>query len=166
VLKLLVQRELRRAEQARGVPLDYVKYIVGSSWTGFRRFMKFVSISNARTMLPKESYHVLRLAVTQLEDCGSCLQVEINDAKKAGLDDATIEAVLKGRRESLADEQREVFDFAQALHKGEDLSPLRAQLKARYGDQGLVDVALVVAVCRVFPTIKRVLGFSGSDCAS
>jgi hypothetical protein len=162
VLKLLVLRELEKSERARGVPLDYVKHIVNSSWSGFRRFMKFVSVSNAGSkVLPKGPYHVLRLAVTQLEDCGSCLQVEIFDAKKAGLEAGVIERVLKGERANLAVEQQEVYDFAQALYKGEDMTELRACLKARYGEDGLVDIAITAAVCRVFPTLKKALGFAG-----
>jgi hypothetical protein len=35
-------------------------------------------------------------------------------------------------------------------------------MRLRYGDEGLVELALAIASCRTFPVTKRVLGYAVS----
>ena len=39
---------------------------------------------------------------------------------------------------------------------------LRERIRQRYGDEGLIELALAIAACRTFPVTKRVLGFAVS----
>src|SRR5260370_41116536 len=44
-------------------------------------------------------------------------------------------------------------------------SALRERIRLRYGDEGLIEMALAIATCRGFPTIKHALGYAVS-CAA
>jgi len=44
---------------------------------------------------------------------------------------------------------------------GED-DALRGSIRLNYGDEGLIEMALAIASCRTFPTIKRALGYAVS----
>jgi hypothetical protein len=43
-----------------------------------------------------------------------------------------------------------------------DPTDLRERIRARHGDEGLVELALAIAAARVIPTTKRALGYATS----
>ena len=63
----------------------------------------------------------------------------------------------------LLEELKEAYCFAEAVVtlNGEDDS-LRERIRLRYGDEGLIEMALAIASCRVFPVTKRALGYAVS----
>ena len=87
----------------------------------------------------------------------------MNEVKKAGVPAEILRAVLDGRLDDLPEELRDVYRFAEAVVKasGEE-DAFRERIRARYGDEGLIEMALAIASCRVFPTTKRALGYAVS----
>jgi hypothetical protein len=77
-----------------------------------------------------------------------------------------IRAVLAARPDELPAELADVFHFAEEVVTASgDEGPYRERIRERYGEEGLVELALAIAVCRVFPVTKRALGYAKS-CAA
>ncbi len=163
MLRALISRRLDAEERRAGVPLEYVRFILRTSLRSFASYALFIPMSRHRRHLPREPYHTARIAVTQADDCGSCLQIIVNLARQDGLDRALIQALLAGRPEALPGDLADVHRFTTAVVRATyDEAELRERLRARYGEQGLVELALAIAAARVFPTAKRALGYAVS----
>ena len=52
------------------------------------------------------------------------------------------------------------FGAMQANRQDDDV--LRERLRARYGDEGLIELGMGIASARMFPAFKRTLGFAKS----
>jgi alkylhydroperoxidase family enzyme len=103
------------------------------------------------------------MVATQDEDCGTCVQIEVNLARKDGVPGNAIRAVLNNRPEDLTPELAEVYTFTKAVVEGSgEEEELRERIRERYGEEGLVELALGIAAARVFPVTKRALGFATS----
>ncbi|MBU6435448.1 MAG: carboxymuconolactone decarboxylase family protein, partial [Nitrospirae bacterium] len=80
----------------------------------FLKFIKIMPLARFRRALPPETYHVARIATARHEDCGTCLQMEIQLAKQAGVRVPLLHAVLDESPCSLPPELAEVYFFAEA----------------------------------------------------
>jgi alkylhydroperoxidase family enzyme len=163
MIRRLILLKLASEEKTLGESLDYARHILRVSLGAFLKFMMIMPLTQHRRVLPPGPYHVARLVATRDEDCGTCVQIEVNLAKKAGLDPKTIRAVLDRHPDELADELADAYRFADAVvtASGEE-GPPRERIRARYGEKGLVELALAIAACRVFPIAKRALGYAQS----
>ncbi len=143
--------------------MDYVRHIVRTSLRSFFKFTKILGVAEYRRVLPPEPYHVARIVATRDADCGTCLQSEVNEAKRAGLDHNMLKAVVDGNVDSLNEELADAYRFAEAVvtANGKD-QELRERIRQRYGDEGLVELSMAMAVCRFFPVMKRGLGYATS----
>ena len=100
---------------------------------------------------------------TREEDCGTCLQIEINLAKRDKVKPATIRAAVSNKPDELPEQLADVYRFAKAVvRRSGDEDIYRERIRELYGEEGLVELAMAIAVCRVFPTTKRALGFAKS----
>ncbi|HEV3121276.1 MAG TPA: hypothetical protein VGY53_05215, partial [Isosphaeraceae bacterium] len=72
-------------------------------------------------------------------------------------------AVLDRRLDDLPDDLAEVYRFTEAVleRNGQD-GPLRERMREHYGEEGLVELALAIASCRVFPATKWAMGYAVS----
>ena len=164
--RFLLPRILNRLdaqEQVLGESLDYMRHIARTSLPAFLKFARFAPLSRHRKALPAAPYHVARILATQDEDCGTCVQIQVNLARQAGIASEVIQAVLAGRPEDLPPELAETYYFTKAVVEatGED-EEWRQRLRERYGEEALVELALGIAAARVFPITKRALGYATS----
>ena len=93
MIRSLILKRLGSEERALGVSLDYVRYILRTSLSSFLKFSLFMPLSKNRRSLPASPYSVGRIVATRDEDCGTCVQIEVNLAKKAGVPIAVLQAV-------------------------------------------------------------------------
>ena len=127
------------------------------SLRAFLKFTKIMPLAEYRRVLPIEPYHVARIVATREEDCGTCLQIEINLAKR----DKVKPAMISGRRDSTSPMNcPSNWPTSTALPKrwssgtgDEDI--YRERIRELYGEEGLVELAMAIGVCRIFPTTKR-----------
>lgn len=162
MLRWIINRRLNAAEKKLGVSVDYLRHIARVSLPAFFKFVKFMPLAEYRKKLPADAFHVARLVAVQQEDCGSCVQIEVNLARQDGVDAGLLQKVLDGKVEALSPELANVYRFAQAVVTQQDDVELRERVKQQYGEEGLVELALTIAACRVFPTTKRALGYATS----
>jgi alkylhydroperoxidase family enzyme len=163
MLRRLILGRVSVAEKALGVPLDYCKFMIRTSLRASFKFAKFLAVDEYRRVLPASPCYVARIVTTRHEDCGTCVQIAVNQAKKAGVPPDVLRAVLDGNLEALPEELREAYRFAEAVLTGSgEEDAWRERIRLRYGDEGLIEMALAIATCRVFPTVKRALGYAVS----
>ncbi|MBI3837734.1 MAG: hypothetical protein HY288_07345 [Planctomycetia bacterium] len=163
MIRRLILLKLASEEKNLGESLDYARHILRVSLRAFLKFIKIMPLAQYRRALPPGPYHVARLVATRDEDCGTCVQIEVNLAKKAHLDPNFIRLVLERHPDELPDDLADAYRFAEAVvtSSGEE-GPLRERIRSRYGEKGLVELALAIAACRVFPITKRALGYAQS----
>jgi alkylhydroperoxidase family enzyme len=162
IRKLIIKR-LAAEERSLGASLDYLREIVRTSLSAFFKFALFMPLAQHRRKLPAAPYRVARIVATRDEDCGTCVQIEVNLARKDGVAVDIIRAVLDKRPQDLPQELADVYNFASAVVEQTGAEELiRARLRERYGQEALVELALGIATARVFPLTKRALGYATS----
>ena len=163
MIRWLIRKRLDAAEKHLGVPIDYVRHILDVSLGAFLKFAKVMPLAEYRKALPVAPGHVARIVTLMQEDCGTCVQIGVNIAKKDGVDARILQAVLAGNPEALPEDLADVYRFTEAVvtASGEE-DGLRERMRQRFGEEGLIELALAIAVCRVFPTTKRALGYATS----
>jgi len=163
MLRRLIENRIGAAERSLGVPADYARHILRVSLRAFFKFAKIMPLANYRRKLPREPFHVARIVATRDEDCGTCVQIEVNLAKQDGVAPAVIQAVLNSRPDELSEDLADVYHFAEEVVTatgGEE--HFRERIRSRYGEEALVELAMTMAACRVFPITKRALGYAKS----
>ncbi len=163
MLRKLILRRLATEERNLGTSIEYLRHIVRVSLPAFLKFSLFLPLARHRQALPPEPYHIARLVATRHEDCGTCVQAEVNLARRAGVAPDILKAVVQQHTEKLPADLADIYRFTQAVVAATgEAEPLRPRLRARYGDAGLVELALGIAAARVYPTTKRALGYATS----
>lgn len=159
MLKTLLERMFRKQEQMTGESADFIREMYDAAPGGFWRFAMFMPMSRYRRVLPKEARVAAGIAAIHSEDCGPCLQTGINLALADGVQPEIIRAAVTGDLASMDERTRTVFEFAQAICTRDIRSEkLRARIETWWGKAATVELALVIASARVFPTVKRTLG--------
>jgi alkylhydroperoxidase family enzyme len=163
MLRRFILSRIAAVEKQWGVSLEYCRFVVRTSLRATFKFAKFLAVDEYRRVLPTGPFYVGRIVAVRDVDCGSCVQIAVNQARKAGVPAEVLRAALDGNLDDLPEELRESYRFAEAVvtANGEE-DALRERLRLRYGDEGLIEMALAIAVCRTFPTIKRALGYAVS----
>jgi hypothetical protein len=162
MLRWFIKRKLDSEEKKLGESVDYVRHIVDVSPGAFFRFASIMPFANSRKVLPKDAWFVAQIIGLQHEDCGTCLQISVNLARQAGVDPDLIRAVLNGG-DDVPEKMADVIRFTQSVvSASEDDDALRATLRERYGERGLIELAYAIASSRIPPTVKRALGYAKS----
>lgn len=163
MIRLVVRARLAREERRLGAPLEYVRFILDASLRLFLRFAKLLGMADCRRAAPPDAFHAACLVASQREDCGTCLQIGVNMARRDGLSPAIVSAILDGRLDDMPERLREVHRFVSAvLDRSTDADVLRQRVRERLGDEALIELALGIAAARSFPTIKWTLGYATS----
>jgi hypothetical protein len=163
MLRALISSRISSAEHRLGVKADYMRHMLDVSLRAFLKFVKIIPVSDYRRVLPSEPFHVARLVALRDEDCGSCLQIEINQAKRDKVRPQIIRATIADKPDDMPEQLADVYRFAQAVvRRSGDEEIYRERIRELYGEEGLVELAMTIAICRVFPATKRALGFAQS----
>lgn len=156
MLGWLYHRMLRGMEKRYGYDATYLHEVVDIAPAAARRFMKMQMAGKWQGDLPRDAFHAASIGGALHEDCGPCVQITTDMALEAGMPPATISALISGGGEGDA---KLAFDYARALLAGdEDVDTIREQVKARFGDKGLIALSLTAMTARNFPVLKRAMG--------
>ena len=163
MLRWLINKRLDAAEKNVGVSFEYARHILRVSLRAFLKFTKVLPLAEYRRAIPPEPFYAARIVAMRHDDCGECVQITVNQARIAGIRPELLRAVLANRMEELPEGVADACRFAQAVvsASGEE-DALRERIRQRYGEEALVELALAIAVGRIFPTTKRALGYSKS----
>jgi alkylhydroperoxidase family enzyme len=156
-------KQIDKAEKSLGGSLHYLRHVLRVSLPDFFRLRRLSLLLNQRLILPPAPFHVARLVAVMSEDCGECVQMEIHLARQAGVPADVVQAVISLRPSDLPEELGDVYLFAECVvQNAGDVEPLRTKMRHRYGEKGLIELSLAIALARTFPTVKRGLGYAST----
>jgi alkylhydroperoxidase family enzyme len=159
VLKNIALFMILRAEKRLGVALDYVRQIAKTDVGLLTRYNRLFGTIDPRKHLPADAYHAARIRAALASDCGSCVQAEINLAKKSKLDPALIDALLSGS--PLKQPLASVVQLTDAVVANrQDASEARAEIIKAWGDTGLIELSFAMNGAAMLPGIKRAMGYA------
>ena len=165
MLNAFVARFLRQQEERTGEPVDYLRDLYEAAPGGFWRFVFFTPMSRFGKCLPPDALAVARIAAVHAEDCGPCLQIVVNLTTAAGVPAHVLRAAVTRNLSAMDERTRTVFEFAEAIvHRDIRSEELRPLIENWWGKAAIADLALTIASTRVFPTMKRVMGY-GQACS-
>jgi len=140
----------------------YMRELLESSLEGFARFNDFLPLARHQEKLGAEDYWVAKLAAMQVEDCGECLQLTVRMALEGGVSKAIVEAVLNGGG-ALSADLKDIYDYARCVASNDTIeAELMDRMTARFDKGALLEFGLGIATAKVFPTIKRAVGYTKS----
>lgn len=163
MLRTIAHRILNSEEKKLGESVGYLHHVVDVSPGAFLRFASIMPFANSRKELPADAWFVAQLVALREEDCGTCLQIGVNNARKDGVESSLVRTTLDGNIDALSPEMADVYRFTKAVlaATGEE-DELRKTLRSRYGDRGLIELAYAIASARIPPVVKRTLGYAKS----
>jgi alkylhydroperoxidase family enzyme len=162
MIRWLLNKRLNRAARSLGVPMDEAQYMLDHSTKALLAYSSLSKLAHYRGPLPADVHAAAKIAAYRQEDCGSCLQIAVNLSRKAGVPPSLLRDLADGRLSALPEPLRDVYRFAEEQANRVDNAELRERLRQRYGDEGLIALALAVTSAGTFPTLKRALGYATS----
>ncbi len=163
MLKTLLHRSIRGFERMFGYDATYIHEITEAG-AGVK-FALGTWAARHRAAVPKDAWFAAKLAAALSEDCGPCTQLAADMAVRAGMDPRRIAALIRGDVEQAGADAALGYRYAMAVATNAPAAiDLVERARARYGEKGLVSLALVVAFTRIYPATKRGLGH-GMACA-
>jgi alkylhydroperoxidase family enzyme len=163
MLNWIINRQLDSLERSLGASVDYLRHLARMSNSAFFKFMGFVPMAAHHGGTPRRMLFAARFLATQREDCGTCVQIVVNQAIRENVSVEIIQALIDDDPSGLDQETRLVVEFTRAvLDNTDDQERLREELRASTGERAIVDLSLAIASARVFPMLKRSLGYAVS----
>ena len=148
------------AERQVGVEMPYLRALAATSGGAFARWMMAMPAAQYRKKAPREAWHLARLGATVALDCGTCVQIVVNVARKDGVGAMLLRRALD-EPHTLPDDDRAAYTFGHAVaSQVEGVAERAAEVEALFGHDVHVELSMAVAMCSVFPIIKRGLGQS------
>ena len=94
MIKWLLRRRLAAFERAWRVVANYMHEVLYADPSALIAFSKVASLGRYHKDAPLAAYHAVRIVGTMTEDCGPMHQLTIDMAARAGVDPATLRAVV------------------------------------------------------------------------
>jgi hypothetical protein len=157
MMKWLYHRIVGRLEKRYAYDATYLHELIEAAPAAFRRYMRMQLAGNWQGPAPRDAIAAARIGGALHEDCGPCVQIATDMAVEMGVAPATISALLSGKPAPA--DAKLGFDFALALLSGEPaVDELRAEAMRRWGEPGMIALALNAMTARNFPVMKRAMG--------
>lgn len=162
MMRWFVNSQINKLEAQLGESIEYLRILVkGTPWL-FWKYLGLIVLSAHHRHCPKNALHMARIAAAQVEDCGPCVQINVNFAQGEGIPVSLIQGALDGGA-GLPEPERTAYEFGRSVaHNTDDLDIARQRAVEVFGDKAVHDLAIAVATARVYPVIKRGLGVAQS----
>lgn len=158
--KWLARKEIAKFESAFDYDMSYAREMMEANFPAFRGFAALVKLSGFKGATPAEAMFAVKIATTMAEDCGPCTQLVVSMAEREGIDASVLRAIVAGDLDSMSRDAALGYRFAKATlaHELLETDSLREEIERRWGKGAPVEIALAIAMSRVFPTIKYAMG--------
>ena len=154
--KLLVWGE----KQIGGVSMDYAYHLRDVAPWRLWRFSMIKTVEGNREHTPSDVYHAAGMAAAMTEDCGPCVQIHANFALKDGMNADVLRALVMRKLDRVPADIALGFRYGETIARGEAADELRDEIRAKWGEKGLIELAFTVAAARFYPAVKRGMGFA------
>jgi hypothetical protein len=154
------RKKIEEFESAYNYDMSYAREMLEANFPAFRGFASVVKLSGVTTATPADAMFAAKIATTMAEDCGPCAQLTVTMAEREGIDAKTLRAIVAGDVAAMPEGAALGYRFAKATlaHDLVALDRLRAEIERKWGKGSPSELALAIAISRVFPTIKYALG--------
>jgi len=165
MLKWFVRRQLDAFEKDYDYDTAYMREMLDTSFTGFRRYAAISKMVAHREDVPLDTWYAAKIVAMLAEDCGPCTQLTVTMAEREGVSQAVLRAILAGDETAMGEQALLGVRYARAvLAHDPQADTLREEIVRRWGQRAVVSLALGIAASRVFPTVKYALGH-GKACS-
>lgn len=131
MLNWIVNRQLDSLERRLGTSVDYLRHLTRTSKSAFFKRMGFVPMAAHHGGTPRRRLFAARFLATHREDCGTCVQIVVNQAIRERVSVEIIQALTDDDPSGLDQETRRVVEFTRAvLDNTDDQEHLREELRA------------------------------------
>ncbi len=159
MLTWLMKRRLDAFERNTGYDASYVREMLDADVKSVMALFKVQGLARYRKDVPREPWYAAALVGVLAEDCGPCTQLGITMAEREGVNPDTLRAIVTGDLRAMPDDVVVAYRFAKAsLAHSPTADELRSEVVERWGQRGLISLALALASSRVYPTVKYALG--------
>jgi alkylhydroperoxidase family enzyme len=135
--------------------------MLDASPKAFFSFAKIFDVARHRESAPPSAVFAAKLVGALIEDCGPCVQLVVNMAREAKVPAADIAGVLRGDASGMNADAALGYRFAEAVaHRLPHEDEARDAVRAAWGDKGVIDLSLALAISRVFPMTKAGMGYA------
>jgi hypothetical protein len=142
--------------------VSYMEALMDASPGAFRTFENAMAMGRFQKAAPGELLMIAKLAAVRAEDCGPCLELGVKMAREQGIPEPIIRGALHGGK-GLNPEHLDVYNYARAVALNDPMDPeLIPRLEARWGREVVAELAVAIAGVRLYPTMKRALGYAKS----
>lgn len=140
---------------------EYVHRVAALPGGALEKLQHFMPASSHRHAAPADLFAMARIGATRAEDCGPCTLIAARWALHDGVPRAVVQAALDGTLPE--GDLAEAYAFGRAVALGHPDSSVRGSAIAiRHGTAVRDELALSVAMVRVYPALKRGLGIPQS----
>ncbi len=157
----IARRRLRAMSRHYGYDTSYLEMMLRQSPAAFFKFAALIKAARHRDVVPVDASFAAKLGGALAEDCGPCAQLCVDMALEAGMPKEQIEAVLRRDPRAMNGDTMLGFRFANAVAgRSADDDEFRAEVRARWGDKGVIDLTMALQMGRMFPMVKAGLGYA------
>jgi len=160
---ILTEEQIEGFEKHYQYDASFLKTMRRESPGAFAAYCHFAVMGRFQGSLPPEVSFVAKIAAIMTEDCGPCTQLNVRMAREAGVSAEVIRATI-GRGGELPAELELVRQYAIGVATNQLEDGLLEKVRAQYGQAGLAELGIGIAAARVYPCLKRALGFAGKSC--
>ncbi len=165
MIKLLARRWLRNFSQRYQYDTDYMTAILEHSPAVLLKYSAVNLLSSHRRGIPPAPWWTSRIRAALWEDCGPCVQLVCNMAIEAEIHPRIIAAVAAADLAVLDDDCVLALQFTESvLARNPVADTLRERVRRRWGEDGLISLAMTISTTRVYPGVKYALGY-GHSCS-
>ncbi|ODM74849.1 hypothetical protein A6X20_33735 [Bradyrhizobium elkanii] len=157
----IARRMLRAYSRRYGYDTTYLETMLKESPAAFFKFAGAMKAAAYRAVAPVEAFYAAKLTGALAEDCGPCAQLVVDMAIGAGMAEQQVTAVLRRDVAAMTADTALGFHFANAIvQRSTDDDACRDAVRARWGEKGVIDLAMALQIGRIFPMMKLALGYA------
>ncbi len=159
MINWLFNRAINRSERDTGYPADYLRDILAASRTGFFK-LSLAFIAAHRKHVAPELHQLAQLGATRQEACGPCLEISKSFAVATGVPETTVHQLLTNP-DTVESTARAAYFLGRHVAGGDPLSAdMENTLNSAIGRHGVVELTVSAALVRLYPALKRGLGYA------
>lgn len=142
------------------VDMDYAYHLRDVQPSRLWRFSFIKVVEGDRKYTPADVYHAAGMAAAMVEDCGPCVQIHVNLALKERVDADVLRALAARKFDRVPADVALGFKYGEAVSQGVMADEMRDQIRAKWGEKGLIELAFAIATARFYPALKRGMGYA------
>ena len=158
--KTIARKMLKQFADHYDYDTGFMDHMLDVAAPALFRFNHLNDIASYHEVLPVEAHATTKLTGMLFEDCGPCSQLTVQMAEEGGMATDQLEAVIQRDTAAMSEEVRLAFVFAEALtEQRADLDEAREAIRAKWGDAGVIEATLGTQAGRLYPMVKRGMGY-------